>query len=88
VYQIDGSWASSLPSRHALIDHHRCFILATNELDHTQRTPQELLGGYRGQVHAERGFRLMTDPSFLASSLYLKKPERIMALFMLMTVCL
>jgi transposase len=30
----------------------------------------------------------MKDPSFLASSLYLKKPERIMALFMVMTVCL
>ena len=30
----------------------------------------------------------MKDPQFLASSLYLKKPERIMALLMLMTVCL
>jgi transposase len=88
VYQIDGSLASSLPSRQALSDQHRCFILATNDLDNTQLTPQKLLEGYRGQVHAERGFRLMKDPSFLASSLYLKKPERIMALLMVMTVCL
>jgi transposase len=63
-------------------------FLATNELDATQLTPQELLEGYKGQVQAERGFRLMKDPSFLASSLYLKKPERIMALFMVITVCL
>ena len=88
VYQIDGALASSLTPRQALIDQHSCFILATNELDATQLTPQELLEGYKGQVHAERGFRFMKDPSFLASSLYLKKPARIMALLMVMTVCL
>jgi transposase len=74
VYQVDGALASSLPSRQVLIDQHSCFILATNALDTTQLTPQELLEGYRGQVHAERGFRFMKDPSFRASSLYLKKP--------------
>jgi len=36
----------------------------------------------------ERGFRFLKDPQFLASSLYLKKPERLMALLMVMTVCL
>jgi hypothetical protein len=36
----------------------------------------------------ERGFRFRKDPQFLAASLYLKKPERIMALLMVMTVCL
>jgi transposase len=88
VYQIDGALASSLTPRRALIDQHSCFILATNELDATQLTPQALLEGYKGQVHAERGFRFLKDPSFLASSLYLKKPARIMALLMVMTVCL
>ena len=48
----------------------------------------EVLAGYKGQVYAERGFRFLKDPQFLASSLYLKKPERIMALLMVMTVCL
>jgi transposase len=47
-----------------------------------------VLAGYKGQKHAERGFRFLKDPRFLASSLYLKKPERIMALLMVMTVCL
>jgi hypothetical protein len=63
-------------------------ILATNELDGTQLSPQELLASYKGQSHAERGFRFLKDPQFFASSLYLKKPERIMALLMVMTVCL
>jgi transposase len=88
VYQIDGALASSLATRQALIDQHSCFILATNELDNTQLPPQELLAGYKGQGHVERGFRFLKDPQFLASSLYLKKPERIMALLMVMTVCL
>jgi transposase len=47
-----------------------------------------MLEGYKGQVHVERGSRFLKDPQFLASSLYLKKPERIMALLMAMTVCL
>jgi transposase len=88
VYQIEGALASSLTSRQALLDQHSCFILATNELDATQLSPQELLTGYKGQVHAERGFRFLKDPQFFASSFYLKKPERIMALLMVMTVCL
>jgi transposase len=88
VYQIDGALASSLVTRQALIAQHSCFILATNELDNTQLPPQEVLAGYKGQKHVERGFRFLKDPQFLASSLYLKKPERIMALLMVMTVCL
>ena len=88
VYQIEGALASSLATRQARVDQHSCFILATNELDTLQLPPQELLAGYKGQVHAERGFRFLKDPQFLASSLYLKKPERIMALLMVMTVCL
>jgi transposase len=88
VYQIDGVLASSRAARQARIDQHSCFILATNELDGTHLPPQELLDGYKGQVQAERGFRFLKAPQFLASSLYLKKPERIMALLMVMTVCL
>jgi transposase len=63
-------------------------ILATNELDESQLSSQAVLDGYKGQAQAERGFRFLKDPHFLASSLYLKKPERIMALLMVMTVCL
>jgi transposase len=88
VYLIEGALASSLAARQALIDQHSCFILATNELDAAQLPPQKLLEGYKGQAHAERGFRFLKDREFLASSFYLKKPERIMALLMVMTVCL
>jgi transposase len=88
VYMIEGALASALTTRQALIDQHRCFILATNELDEATLPPQEVLNGYKGQAQTERGFRFLKDPQFLASSLYLKRPERIMALLMVMTVCL
>jgi transposase len=88
VYTLTGALASSLAARQALVDQHRCFILATNELDEAALSPQAVLNSYKGQARAERGFRFLKDPQFLASSLYLKKPERIMALLMVMTVCL
>jgi transposase len=86
VDQVEGALASSITARQALIDQHSGFILATNALDPTQLPPQEVWHGDKGQVQAERGFRLLKGPQFFASSLYLKKPERIMALLMVMTV--
>jgi hypothetical protein len=88
VYHIDGALASALTPRQTLMDQPSCVLLATNELDATPLTPQELLEGDKGQGHAARGFRFLKDPHVLASSLYLTKPARIMALVMVMTVCL
>jgi transposase len=88
VYHIGGALVSRLAARQALVDQHSCFILATNELDEGQLPAPVVLDGYKGQASAERGFRFLKDPQFLASSLYLKKPERVMALLMVMTVCL
>jgi transposase len=85
---LEGALASSIVAHQALVAQHSCFILATNELDEAQLSSREVLDGYKGQAQAERGFRFLKDPRFLASSLYLKKPERIMALLMVMTVCL
>lgn len=47
-----------------------------------------MLTAYKDQAKVERGFRFLKDPMFLASTLFLKKVERIMALLMVMTVCL
>jgi transposase len=88
AYHLTGALTSSLAAHEALVVPQSCFILATNELDEHLLPPRELLAGYKGQAHVERGFRFLKDPRFLASSLYLKKPERIMALLMVMTVCL
>jgi hypothetical protein len=58
IYQIDGALASAFTARQALMDQHSCFSLATDALDNTQLPLQEVLEGYTGQVHVERGFRL------------------------------
>jgi transposase len=73
VYQLNGALASALPARQALIDQHRCVILATNELETTRLLPQELLDGYKGQGHAEHGCRFLKDPQFFTASFFLKK---------------
>ena len=85
---VTGALASRLTDRQARIDQQSCFILATNELDEAQLPAPAVLDGYKGQAWAERGFRFLKAPQFLAASLYLKKPERVMALLMVMTVCL
>jgi transposase len=64
------------------------FILATNVLDPNELSDEEVIGAYKAQSQVERGFAFLKDPLFLASSVFLKKPERIMALSLVMVVCL
>ncbi len=74
------------------------FILATNELDklkdeHGEEieklSNQDILTAYKAQPSSvERGFRFLNDPMFFADSLFLKTPERIMALLMIMGLAL
>jgi transposase len=65
------------------------FIVATNELDTTALSDEQLLEAYKDQgVSVERGFRFLKDPLFYAESLYLNKPQRIMSLLMVMTLSL
>ena len=65
------------------------FVLATNELDATLLDEDTILSAYKAQnVSVERGFRFLKDPLFFASSLFLEKPQRIMALLMVMGLSL
>ena len=64
------------------------FILATNELDDEQITPEKLLSHYKNQAVVERSFRFLKDPNIVASSLFVQKTERMMAIMMVMTLCL
>ncbi|MEG3223815.1 IS1634 family transposase [Vibrio gigantis] len=64
------------------------FILATNDADSEDLTMAALLEHYKSQQKVERGFRFLKSPEFLTSSIFLKKPERIEALLMIMTMSL
>jgi transposase len=88
TYQIEAVLAS-LPAEYtARLHQHSSFILATNQLDTEALSDAQLLQAYKDQQRVERGFRFLKDPLFLASSLYLKSPKRIMALMLVMTLCL
>ena len=63
------------------------FVLSTNDTSE-KLTMQAMLTYYKSQQSVERGFRFLKNPDFLVSSIYLKKPERIEALLMIMTCCL
>jgi transposase len=64
------------------------FILATNVLDEAELSPNQMLIKYKEQQSTERGFRFLKDPMFLADSIFLKSPERIQAMALIMGLCL
>lgn len=64
------------------------FVLSTNDLENVNFKPDQVLKIYKSQQCVERGFRFLKSPEFLVSALFLKKPERIEALLMVMTICL
>jgi transposase len=65
-----------------------CFIVGTNVLEPAHLADEELISTYKQQGSVERGFRFLKDPLFLASSVFVKKSERIVALGFIMVLCL
>jgi transposase len=63
------------------------FILASNDLDNPDMNEANMLSTYKEQQGVERGFRFIKDPLFHLSGVFLKKPERIDALMMVITLC-
>ena len=64
------------------------FLVGTNLLDTDAWPDEAVIALYREQSVVERGFSFLKDPLFLASSVFVKRPERIMALAFVMTLCL
>lgn len=64
------------------------FVLSTS-LEQEALCAQDALSNYKAQGSSvERGFRFLKEPMFFANAVYLKKPSRIMALLMVMTLSL
>lgn len=64
------------------------FILASNELDKEQLPDTAFLSEYKEQIKTEQGFRFIKSDTFEIDSVFLKKPSRVEALMMVMTLCL
>lgn len=86
-FQFKGVAAASLGRVAEARSQAGVFILATNDQSEMW-SMAGLLATYKAQQNVERGFRFLKSPEFLTSSLYLKKPERIEALLMVMTCSL
>jgi transposase len=64
------------------------FLVATNVVNPNHLSNHDLIHTYQDQHSVERGFAFLKDPLFLASSVFVKKPERIVALSLVMVLCL
>jgi transposase len=64
------------------------FILATNVREFQQLEPDDMIVKYKDQPSAERGFGFLKDPLFFTDSVFLKSPEIIEALALVMGLCL
>lgn len=64
------------------------FVLATNVLNVTELSNDQMLFKYKQQQSSERGFGFLKDPLFFTDSVFLKSPERVEALALLMGLCL
>lgn len=61
------------------------FVLVTNDMSLDDET---ILTYYKEQSQVEKGFRFVKDPVFCVDNVFLKSPERIMALSMIMVLTL
>ena len=86
-YQLAGALYSDLEKKALSEAQKGLFILASNDCS-DKLTMEKMLEIYKSQQSVEKGFRFLKSPDFLTSALYLKKPERIEALLMIMTCCL
>ena len=88
-YRIEGKVVADIETIEHLKRSKGRFVLATNELETTLLDDATLLEVYKAQnISVERGFRFLKDPLFFAHSLFLEKPQRIMALLMVMGLSL
>jgi transposase len=86
-YQISGALYTPLEKREEATKQLGLFIFATNDIKRSL-SMADMLSTYKSQQAVEKGFRLLKSPNFITSAFYLKKPERIEALLMVMTTCL
>lgn len=64
------------------------FIIATNVLSDKELSNEKMLSEYKAQQSCEREFSFLKSPLFLANNIFLKSPERIEALAMIMGLSL
>jgi transposase len=88
VWQIQAAVTINEASLEREVRRKAAFLVATHVLAPDHLSDQELIQTYKEQHSVERGFSFLKDPLFLASSVFVKNPERIVALSLVMVLCL
>ena len=88
LYTLELYPALALDSYEKALRKASTFIIATDVLDEQELNDADILKTYKQNSKVEKGFGFLKDPMFLASTLFLKKVERLIALLMVMTLCL
>lgn len=87
-YQVQGCLSTSLELVHAKKQTLGRFILASNQCDRSLLNNHAVLQQYKEQSGVESSFKFIKNNAFELDSFFLKTPERITALMMIMTLCL
>ena len=88
IYQIAADFELDNEKIQSLQKRAGRFVLATNRLNKKKLTSDDILSKYKEQQAPERGFAFLKDPLFFTDSVFLKSPERIETMAMLMGLCL
>ena len=87
-YQVNASISENINAIKMAYNSAGRFILATNILEEESLSNNDMISKYKAQQSCERGFGFIKDPLFFADSIFLKSPERIEAMAMIMGLCL
>ena len=88
IYQVTAKIQLLTAIKEDQLKQRSCYVIGTNALS-SELSGEEVLEAYKNQNNSiERGFRFLKDPQFFVSSFFVKKPSRIMALLMMMTLSL
>src|SRR5262249_28659644 len=88
VWQIEAHLSIDEAAVARVVRRKASFLVATNVLDPAHLCDPELIETSQDQHSVERGFSFLKAPLFLASSVFVKKPARIVALALVMVLCL
>jgi transposase len=88
-YFVTATIARDNEAFNARLDEKSCYVIGTN-VTRDELNSVEVITAYKKQNMSieNTGFRFLKDPIFFTSSLFLKKPSRIMGLLMVMTLAL
>ena len=88
IYRITGVVQERQAVKQEAIKQSSCFVVGTT-IPQNEVNDAGIIMAYKNQNNTvEMGFRFLKDPLMFTSSLFVKKPERIMGLLMVMTLAL